>query len=1059
MREDFVTKGTMDGTTVFELMRPGTDGLTHGPGARVCPTGWGTLQAKGMKQTISTLDLQHPSREYTSAPFWVWNDWLTPVLLEQTLVSLAEQHIRQVIVHPRPGLMTPYLAEEWFSLWRHALTLARKYDMLLWIYDENSYPSGFAGGHVAEAMPESRALGLKLEAKQRVDVSHPNLLMVYRKTTQGYENVMLPAGSGVLPDGEYWVASLEQAEASPWYGGRFHVDLIRPGVTEKFIDVTLEPYRRRFGDEFGRTIRGVFTDEPYLTPCGDIHWTPDLPEQFKQRWGEDFLEGLPYLREASEKGKLFRHHYFQLLNELFVDRWAKPYYEYCEQVGLELTGHYWEHRWPNATMVPDNMAMAAWQHRPGIDILFNEYAEGPQAQFGNARVVLELASVANQTGRVRTLCESYGGSGAEMSFEDYKRIGDWVAVLGVNTINEHLSAVSLRGARKRDYPPTFSYHSPWMECYGALVDYFARVSCALSQGQQLNSCLVLEPTTTAWIHHFETSPRLEEIGDKFQALVVALAQSQIEFDLGSEHIIQERGAVTTTAQGRPRFQVGERAYEVVVIPAEMENINRATYDLLSRYLDLGGVVLSCAGQNLPSYLDGQSSIDCGRLRSAKGWYCVTPSELAEKITALCHSTTRILLDPSNQGVVYHHRRQLSDGDIVFITNTSKEMAASGQVVALAKGVREVCLDTGRVCGYAFSNRADGRIAASFTLSPCGSIMLYLDRAPVSATQAKPVARGRMPVPLSKVSVRRVDDNNLILDYADIEAGGETKTSLYWLKAAQFIFQKNGLAGNPWDHAVQFRDELLKTTFPVRSGFQATYPFSIEEAVPGRLLAVVECPDLYRISCNGVDITARPGAWWLDRAFGVMDIAGVAGVGENVLTIKASPMTVFHEFEAAHIIGDFSLKAVKKGFVIGPPEPLGLGDWRLQGLPLYGHRVAYSATFRMPSRSGRRVLVFLPAWKGVVAKVRVNGRETGVIYHHPMECDITDAVAPGDNTVELVVYGSLRNTLGPHLGVEKINITDPRSWDKGPQYEQPSGHDYYAVGYGLDVPFEVFLMSS
>ena len=516
-----------------------------------------------MKKTesLSAFDPQHPPRDFTSAPFWVWNDFITPLQLEQTLAALAKEHIRQVIVHPRPGLMTPYLSEEWFALWRHALVLARQHHMLLWIYDENSYPSGFAGGHVPEAMPESRALGVKVEARRQVDCRSSDLLAVYRKTDQGYGRMVVSPADGMLPDGDYRVVVLEKAGFSPWYGGRFHVDLIRPGVTEKFLEVTLEPYRCRFGDEFGKIIKGVFTDEPHLKPCGDIHWTPDLPEQFKQRWGTDIFEGLPYLKDTSEQGVLFRHHYFQLINELFVDRWAKPYYRYCDKVGLESTGHYWEHGWPSCTTVPDNMAMSAWQHRPGIDILFNDYAEGPQAQFGNTRSVLELASVANQTGRARTLCETYGGSGAEMSFEDYKRIGDWVAVLGVNTINEHLSDISLRGARKRDYPPTFSYHSPWIDCYHILVDYFARVSYALSQGQQRNTCLVLEPTSTAWIHHFEATPRLKEVGANFQALVVKLAQSQLEFDLGSEHIIQERGSVVVNTAGRSCFRVGERAYE------------------------------------------------------------------------------------------------------------------------------------------------------------------------------------------------------------------------------------------------------------------------------------------------------------------------------------------------------------------------------------------------------------------------------------------------------------------------------------------------------------------
>ena len=76
------------------------------------------------------------------------------------------------------------------------------------------------------------------------------------------------------------------------------------------------------------------------------------------------------------------------------------------------------------------------------------------AQFGNTRAVIELASVANQLGRKRTLCEAYGGAGWETRLEDMKRIGDWLYVLGVNTMNEHLSRISMRGARKADYPPS-----------------------------------------------------------------------------------------------------------------------------------------------------------------------------------------------------------------------------------------------------------------------------------------------------------------------------------------------------------------------------------------------------------------------------------------------------------------------------------------------------------------------------------------------------------------------------------------------------------------------------
>lgn len=53
--------------------------------------------------------------------------------------------------------------------------------------------------------------------------------------------------------------------------------------------------------------------------------------------------------------------------------------------------------------------------------------------------------------------------------------------------------MTIVGARKYDYPPVFTRLSPWWEDYKVLNDYFARLSLVLSQGEQMNDILVLEP--------------------------------------------------------------------------------------------------------------------------------------------------------------------------------------------------------------------------------------------------------------------------------------------------------------------------------------------------------------------------------------------------------------------------------------------------------------------------------------------------------------------------------------------------------------------------------------
>ena len=109
----------------------------------------------------------NPPRQYSSGPLWVWNDMLTEEQIVSTMRDLAGQKVKQVFVHPRPGLMTPYLSADWFRLWKVALKEAERLDMNVWIYDENSYPSGFAGGLVPDAMPESRGQGLHFTEAKR----------------------------------------------------------------------------------------------------------------------------------------------------------------------------------------------------------------------------------------------------------------------------------------------------------------------------------------------------------------------------------------------------------------------------------------------------------------------------------------------------------------------------------------------------------------------------------------------------------------------------------------------------------------------------------------------------------------------------------------------------------------------------------------------------------------------------------------------------------------------------------------------------------------------------
>jgi hypothetical protein len=988
-----------------------------------------------------------PPRQYSSGPLWVWNDLLTERQIVETMRDLAGQKVRQVFVHPRPGLMTPYLSDDWFRLWKVALKEAEKLDMNVWIYDENSYPSGFAGGFVPDAMPESRGRGLTFREDKLPGKLAEDTLAVYRLAGKGCENVTGQVRAGQkLPTGRYLTVSIRRAGSSPWYGGKYYVDILYPGVTEKFLEVTMEPYKQQIGHEFGKRVPGVFTDEPHLRPAGSHHWTPDLPDLFEKRWGYDLMDHLPSLVRPVGDYRRVRHNYLQVLLEAFIDRWARPYYRYCERNGLEFTGHYWEHGWPDCLSAPDNMAMYAWHQRPAIDTLMNQYKEDVRAQFGNVRAVKELSSVANQLGRQRTLCEAYGAGGWDLRFEDMKRIGDWLYVLGVNTMNEHLSYITIRGARKRDHPQSFSYHAPWWKDYHLMADYFTRLSAVLSQGGQINRVLLIEPTTTAWMYQGDSKHRskLNRIGNEFQNMALSFERAQVEYDIGCEDIIARHGSIEGSS-----FVIGQRGYETVVLTPLTENLNAATVALLERYVESGGKVI-CRGEP-PSYVDGKPSDEVKKLASQSGWKRSDPGQVARTLAGRSADGFAIRRDENDKGILFHHRRELEDGQFLFLVNTSIEARSCGVVETSMGGIEQWHPETGDVSAYPFS-RAGSGARARFELPPCGSLLLFLAREtrPPLRVKSKKTVTIR---PQGRFDIQRGQDNVLTLDYVDITAGGETKENVYFYQASQFAFAKNGMERNPWDSAVQFRDELITKKFAANSGFAAVYSFTINGEVRRPLQIVIERPDLYSITCNGKSVSPIKGQWWLDKAFGRIDISEAAGPGRNTVTIKASPMTIYHELEPAYLLGDFVLKAGGTGFEVEPAGDSGLklGEWNRQGHPFYAADVAYSQNFVVAEPTGRYV-VQLGDWYGSVAQVTINGRSAGFIAYQPWEIDVTNVITSGLNRISVAVTGTPKNLLGPHHNDPGLGAAWPNMFHRAPETGPPPGEKYHTVGYGLFEPF-------
>ncbi len=998
---------------------------------------------------------RHPGRDFGSVPFWVWNTKVTKTQIDAMLLDYKKNDFGGVIIHARPGLITEWLSNDWFDLFTYAVQQGKKLGLNIWIYDENSYPTGFAGGLVADQMPEAFNQGqmLYMDDTTRLPADLSPYFLLLKEEDGSYVDVSQNLSAETGKDGHYLLfrkVNYQRGNRGSVAGpiGVSYVDLMAKGVTEKFIDIAYKSYEKVIGQEFGKTIKGVFSDEPTIINEGrnSVRWTPDLFDRFYKDWHYDLRLHLPSLFKEVGDWKRVRHNYYEVLLELFIDRWSKPVAAYMKDRQLSWTGHYWEHGWPSPYHGPDNMAMYAWHQMPGIDMLFNQFNEDKPVQFGNIRAVKELSSVANQLHKTRTLSETYGGSGWELTFKDMKRLADWEFVLGVNFLNQHLSFMTLTGARKYDYPPSFSYHEPWWPYYRYVNHYYSRLSYLLSKGQQYNDILIIEPTTSAWMYYARDgeNKRFFDITKSFNDFVTMMQRSYLEYDLGSENIIKDHGSVKAN-----RFVVGQRSYKVVVIPPGMENIDHTTFNLLMKFMAAGGKVI-CFEQL--QFVDGVAVKSPPNLPAVHN---ATPTALTSLFQNNGFSVSPLTGD-SIGGKFYYQRRRLSNGQLLLLTNASMTGASTGAIAMNGQDVLEMDLHSGEISHIDYT-RQKGLVHFNFLLPPAGSRMLFIADKQVVGYKSPAPATTWTTVNTAASVIHRMAENSLTIDFCDLHLSDTNYTHLHVGVASNTAFRYHGFTdgvGNPWNNRTQYRNAITRRdTFSTGTGYTAVYHFTVRPGVDAtNFKAVLEQPGLWKeIKINGVTVSPEPGQWWLDRSYGVYQIGRYVKTGDNEIAVSVTPMSVYAEIEPVFILGDFHLASAAQGWSLVPPQALSLGSWRAQGLPLYGHGVAYTKEFHTDTLADNYEVV-LGRWKGTVAAVKVNDSLAGIISAEPNSLAIGKFMKKGNNKIEVIVTGSLKNVLGPFYKKPAPGLVDPGKWYN--VTSQPSGNDYDLYDDGLMEDYEI-----
>ncbi|GIU72946.1 MAG: hypothetical protein KatS3mg004_0033 [Bryobacteraceae bacterium] len=980
-----------------------------------------------------------PPAEYRPMPLWVWNDEMEAARIREMLVQYRQQGLGGAFVHPRPGLMTEYLSPEWFRLWREALEEGKRLGLFINIYDENSYPSGFAGGHVPARAPETASQFVTVETGLAAAAvsAHPQHLAFFagpRGDSGKLRRVRTPKE---VKEGEEVVAfRLRRASGNAWTANFPYVDLTHPRTAEVFLETTYEAYRREFGAEFGRVIRWAFTDEPLIATGGAYDVSlPALPlshdtlAAFRQRNGYDLTDHLPSLFWDTGDWRRVRFDYWQTLHDVWIERFMRPMFEWCDRHGIQFTGHFMEQDWPYPWRSPADASLHAFQHVPGIDMLGGQELR-PHYLF----TIRQSASVSHQLGR-RLFCEAYGVSGWDATLEHLKRFGDWLLANGVNFVDQHLSFATIRGARKRDHPQSFSDVASWWRAYRPHADHLARVSLLSSVSEARNRVLVIHPTTSGFLfaRRAGQTPELEKMRENNARLAQFLVERHVDFDYGDEYVLEWFGRV----EGG-KLRVGRATYDVVVLSHDVVNLRHQTVSLLEAWLGGGGAVVSLADP--PEFVDGRSSEALKRLREKAGKQWTRVFDEDSLLTVL---RERVPPRVETEAPVSVLERFFASGDrVLFFANHGTAPVSAKVRVRGAAALEEWDTLTGRIHAMPASKNQTG-LEFMLNLAPAGSLLAVARTQPGPAAAARTFGWRTLAAPSWSATLD--GPNVLVLDYCDLESSGQKLTDVNTWMANWRVWQWHGFERPAWDNAVQFRRNVLDRKFGEGSGFRATFRFDVQGAPPKGMRLAVESPELYQVTVNGNRVDFSAAERWMDPHIQAAPIDTFVKSGTNEVVIAGAPFDPRMELENIYILGSFALTSAEKGFQIGPAKALTFGSWRQQGRPFYSWSVTYSAKIRVPAGHSR-LRVSLREWSGAAAEILVNGQAPGWIGWPPYETDVP--VKPGATTVEVRVHGTPRNLFGPFHHPQKIRFRAwPNAWAEFPEH-QPAGKDYDLLDYGL-----------
>jgi len=782
-------------------------------------------------------------------------------------------------------------------------------------------------------------------------------------------------------------------------GLRGYLNIINKEAVAEFLNMTINTHKKAVGDEFGKTVRGIFTDEPtslrhfWCNIPGP--WDDGLFEKFEEMLGyslKPYLYTLFYEPKSLEEAKA-RDDYRTLIKKLYLENFVGQYAQWCKENNLIFTGHFGGEEEIVASIYQGDFQTAlSYMDIPGMDCIFPTYKyDEPNWNIAGKLV----SSVAKYKNVDRVLCETFTGSGWNTDFPKMRRVVNRLMVMGANMIQYMGAHYSLRESRKRDMlPSSHGYINPLFKLYHLFNDYVAALSYLSASTRPDGKIMVISPVRQA-IQEFNV---MDEIVNSlemhvqvvYQNTVNALAWGGMGFDIFSEDNIDK----ITYHDGY--MEAFGYKFEYIVLPG-MKFVNGITAKAIKEmkahgikviFMDLIPEYISETSETVNFEFNGKPLAGYANVFQDGNVYLVEGSDAELYNKAIKDIIPETELNLESDARIYIGPRKNDFAKVYFICNDEYRKAVA--YIDAVPGMKLYNSTTREEVAYEVEN---GRI--KLTLEPIEMVVAIQD-----LTSNEPYTN-----PETEEYTESVDYELTTMMGFEAVGGNMLPMRKYEVYDEELQEWREG------DGCIDLPEGLhlpRNTMYKVRGEVRFEY-------IPERVYINAEVFSLKSLRLNGVELDRTPNTVRWSEGDMRLDVTKYIKLGKNTIEMDVMSDKVYVSERIPFIFFSGEFEVNSKDAAVPPKRYLSIGGWEEQGYPYFCGEAIYSLSADI---FGMDMDNFCRPWKKAVlkidstlaAEVYVNGKLMGKNIWEPGEVDITEALHNCANDITIKLISTYSNLL-------------------------------------------------